>query len=124
MLREFIKENGCYDTLVKIGVDPELILEGLTEEEEKVYAGYEWVHGERIVHAIPPKELLESGRPWEEWYKDADGNLFHHVLFLEKTERCDETWDGRDLPADDDHPESVKGYFWYLYNDESPCLLR
>ena len=76
------------------------------------------------MHAVPTPDMLEAGFPWEEWYKDPNtGSYEHHVLYLKKTDKCDMTFDGTNLPPEDGHPEPTKGHFWYLYNDEDARLL-
>ncbi|MBQ5956385.1 MAG: hypothetical protein IKO45_01845 [Clostridia bacterium] len=122
-LKEMLKENGCYETFDNMGFGAENVIGKLNMVTDEHYAKYEWIDGKFIVHAVPPLEMLKAGYPWEEWYRQRDGVFQHHCLFLEKTDKCDMTWDGRDLPAEDQHPEAVKGYFWYLYNDEDPSLI-
>lgn len=122
-LREMLTENGALESFDNMGFGAENVIGKLNEATDEQYSKYQWFNGGFIVHAVPPLEMLKAGYPWEEWYKDREGNFNHHILFLEKTDKCDDVWDGRDLPAEDGHPEPVKGYFWYLYNDEDCSLI-
>ena len=60
--------------------------------------------------------------PGRRWYRDDDlGEFQHHILYLEKTDKCDMTFD---CPADDTtHPEPTRDRFWYLYNDTDGRLF-
>ena len=123
-LKEMLKENGCYATFDNMGFGAEKVLSGLTEEASEQYSKYQWFDGKFIVHAGPTPDMLEAGFPWEEWYKDPNtGSYEHHVLYLKKTDKCDMTFDGTNLPPEDGHPEPTKGHFWYLYNDEDARLI-
>ncbi|WHH60338.1 hypothetical protein [Petroclostridium sp. X23] len=120
-LKEMLKENGVLETLDKIGFDSETVISGLTEETDAHYMKYRWFNTGSSAHAIPTEEMLEAGYPWEEWYKDRMGVLQHHILYLEKTDLCDMTFD---CPiTDTTHPEPTRNHFWYLYNDEDSRLL-
>ena len=123
-LKEMLKENGCFDTFDKMGFGAEKVLSGLTEKTDELYCKYQWFNGGMIVHAIPTEDMLKEGYPWEEWYKDPNtGSYEHHILYLEKTDKCDMTFDGTNLPPEDGHPKPTHGHFWYLYNDEDARLL-
>jgi len=122
-LKEKLTELGVVEAFDNMGFGAENVLGKLTPETEEQYAKYTWINGTFIVHAVPPADMLEAGYPWEEWYKNREGGFEHHILYLEKTEKCDMTWDGRNLPPEDKHPEPTKGHFWYLYNDEDASLL-
>lgn len=123
-LKEKLKELGVLETFDNMGFDSELIFSGLTEESDSQYMKYEWINGGRIVHAIPPENMLKEGFPWEEWYNVADNPehaMQHHILYLEKTDKCDMTFD---CPiTDTTHPEATREKFWYLYNDTDSRLL-
>lgn len=120
-LKEMLKENGVLETFDNMGFGANNVLSGLDEKTDAQYAGYRWFNGGRIVHAIPSDELLAKGYPWEEWYRDREGVFQHHILYLEKTDRCDMTFDCP--PTDTTHPEPTRNHFWYLYNDEDARLL-
>ncbi|MEI3416676.1 MAG: hypothetical protein V8Q43_03840 [Christensenellaceae bacterium] len=122
-LREMLKENGALESFDKMGFGAENVIGKLNAETDERYAKYQWFNGGFIVHAVPPMEMLEAGYPWEEWYRDRNGVFQHHVLYLKKTDKCDMTFDGTNLPPEDGHPEPTKGHFWYLYNDEDASLL-
>lgn len=122
-LQEMLQEKGVQAKLDEMGYGAEKVLGKLTEETEAHYAKYEWFVGEHIVHAVPSKEMLEEGCPWEEWYQTPEGKREYHVLFVKKNEKCDMTFDATNLPADDAvHPEPVGGYIWYLYEDADASL--
>ncbi|MGI6665111.1 MAG: hypothetical protein ACOX3W_06850 [Christensenellaceae bacterium] len=120
-LRKMLEENGILETFNNMGFDAEEIIAGLTEETDAQYMKYEWVNGGRIVHAIPPRDMLEEGYPWEEWYNAPQQPFQHHILYIEKTDKCDMTFDCP--PTDETHPEATRNQFWYLYNDEDSSLL-
>lgn len=120
-LKEMLTKNGVLKTFDKIGFGADKVLADLTPEAEEQYKKYEWIDGGMIVHAIPPKDMLKAGYPWEEWYNVEQDPFQHHILYLEKTDLCDMTYD---CPADDmDHPEATRDLFWYLYNDKDARLL-
>ena len=122
-LREMLKENGALESFDKMGFGAENVIGKLNAETDEQYAKYQWFNGGFIVHAVPPIEMLEAGYPWEEWYRDRNGVFQHHILYLKKTDKCDMTFDGTNLPPEDGHPEPTKGHCWYLYNDEDASLL-
>ena len=122
-LREMLKENGALESFDKMGFGAENVIGKLNAETDEQYAKYQWFNGGFIVHAVPPIEMLEAGYPWEEWYRDRNGVFQHHILYLKKTDKCDMTFDGTNLPPEDGHPEPTKGHFWYLYNDTDSRLL-
>lgn len=125
-LKEKLNELGILKTFDEVGFDSNLIFSGLTEETENLYAQYEWINLEGMgVHAIPPADLLAAGYAWEEWYnmpEYPEHTLQHHILFLKKTDKCTETYDC--APDAEGYPDSVRGKFWYLYNDEDSRLLN
>lgn len=120
-LKEMLTENGVLEAFDSMGFGAQKVIGGLTEETDAQYIKYRWFNGGRIVHAIPADNLLEAGYPWEEWYKDRQGELQHHILYLKKTDLCDMTFDCP--PTDTSHPEPTKNHFWYLYNDRDGRLL-
>lgn len=124
-LKKFLEEQGILADYEDMGVGADKVLSGLTEETEAQYSKYRWFHDDmgfsKIVHAIPPEDMLAEGYPWEEWYRDESGVQQHHILYLKKTELCDMTFD---CPADDTtHPEPTRDRFWHLYNDGDSRLL-
>lgn len=122
-LLEKLSELGVLATFDEIGFGAEHVFGGLTKETEAQYLRYEWINLPGLgVHAIPPADLLEAGYPWEEWYTwPPEQPKEHHILFLKKTDLCNDTYD---CAADNmDYPASVRGKFWYLYNDEDLRLL-
>ncbi len=125
-LKKILTENGVLAAYERMGVGAETMVGGLTEAADAQYSKYRWYRGtfgdSDIVHAIPPEDMLKEGYPWEEWYRDDKGVQQHHILYLEKTELCDMTFD---CPADDTtHPEPTRDRFWYLYNDTDSRFLH
>lgn len=113
-LKEMLQEMGILETYDNIGWGAENVLKDLDEETDAQYCKYRWFNGGYIVNAIPPEDMLAEGYPWEEWY-NINGERHRHVLFLEKNDRCHDTFD---CPEDDTtHPEPTRGHFWYLYED-------
>ncbi len=125
-LKEMLTENGVITAFDEMRLGADNVLANLTDETDAQYAGYRWFRStyktSPIVHAIPPEDKLNAGYPWEEWYRDDDlGEFQHHILYLEKTDKCDMTFD---CPADDTtHPEPTRNRFWYLYNDADGRLF-
>lgn len=112
-----------FKSFENIGISSENVIGKLTEKTDEHYLKYMWFNGGTIVHAVPPIEMLKAGYPWEEWYCRRNGMLQHHILYIEKTDKCDMTFDGTNLSLEDGHPEPTKGHFWYLFNDDDMSLL-
>ena len=124
-LRQILTENGILAAYDRMGVGAEKVLSGLTDATDAQYSKYRWYkdmyQDSDIVHAIPPEDMIAEGYPWEEWYRDENGEFQHHILYLKKNELCDMTFD---CPADDTtHPEPTRNRFWYLYNDADSRFL-
>ena len=69
-----------------------------------------------MIHAVPPKELLEKDYPWEEWFIQFDEPV-HHVLFMHDQEICN-----AEVPipeGDTQHPAEICGRTWYYYDDKN-----
>lgn len=131
MLCEKLKTLGITEALEKLGYNYDTIFGQLSPEVEQVYASYSWekvmcyVDGIRlnyVIHAVPPRELMGEN-PWEEWFFQFDVPQ-HHVLFTEKQSFCTEEIL---IPEDDqEHPERVRGIYWYYECDEksTPYLAQ
>ena len=125
MLIEKLEQTGIREALEAIGYDCQELFGDLIPEMDRLYASYDWrkipcagkeIRKDYVIHAIPPKELLESGNPWEEWFFQFE-QPEHHVLFLEKQLCC-----SRDIwisEEDKEHPEEACGHTWYYYEDEN-----